>query len=70
MPPPQVMRAQVPSGFGSPLAKLQPCLWKILLENLGRGIIDLQLVGGERQERHKRACACWVSVHASWVYVL
>lgn len=39
-----------PGGFGSSLAKLQPHLWKILLENLGRLVINLQLVGGERRE--------------------
>lgn len=39
---------KVPSGFGSSLAKLWPCSWKILLENLGRSVINLQLVGGER----------------------
>lgn len=69
--PAQVVRAQVPPGFGSSLAKLQPCLWKILSENLGSWVINLQLVGGERQE-HSGVCACarWVPVHARWVYEL
>lgn len=46
---PQVVRAQVSAGFSSSLAKLQPHLRKPLLENLGRSVINLQLVGGERR---------------------
>lgn len=45
----QVLGAQVPSVRLS-LAKLQPSLQKTILGNLGRSVINLQLVGGERRE--------------------
>lgn len=46
----QVLGAQVPSVCRLSLAKLQPSLQKIILGDLGRSVINLQLVGGERRE--------------------